>query len=328
MKKILLASTVLAMTATVAAAEVTVSGSARMGVAYNSEAPNKTGFTSRARVKFTLSGETDGGLTFGASFDAHNAGGANNGTGGDVNGSGSMSSGSVFMSGAFGKISMGDVDGAAEFAVGDLGGVGLTGLADLNENLYLSNSGTLARSAVRYEYSAGAFAVAFSADNPQFDTVLALPAAPGVFPAFGTTDESNTYAVGAKYTVDTYSFGVGYETTRVYDGFTGTSLTIGHFILGAEASFSGVKVKATYGRASKLDLTQYGVSAGYTMDAIGVSAFYRAAEVGPFKDSALGVGASYDLGGGAKIVGGIVRANPNGPSNSETLADLGVSMSF
>jgi len=110
-------------------AEITLSGSARMGV-IDDFGDDNTGFTSRARVEFSLSGETDGGLSFGASFRADNASGANSGT-----------AGSVFVSGAFGKLSMGDVDGAANAAVGHVDGVGLTGLGDLNESTFLANGG-------------------------------------------------------------------------------------------------------------------------------------------------------------------------------------------
>ena len=328
MKKVLLASTVLAMTATVAAAEVTVSGTARMGVAYNSEAPNELGFTSRARVNFTMSGETDSGLSFGASFAAHDAGAANNGTGGDVNGAGSMSAGSVFVSGAFGKLTMGDVSGAAETVVGDLAGVGLTGLGDLNENVYLSNSNASRRAAALYEYTTGGLTFALSADNPQTDTVLAVPAAPGVLPVAGTGSVGSVYSIGVKYAVDAYSFGLGYESAKVYDSVTGTFTTIGHTILGGEATFSGVTLKATYGEASKLNFKQYGISASYTMDALTIAGYHRVEDFGAAGDVKFtGVGGSYDLGGGASVVGGIVDVNPS-VGTGETLADLGLSFKF
>ncbi|MEY4696252.1 MAG: hypothetical protein RIT14_680, partial [Pseudomonadota bacterium] len=129
MKKILLATTILVGTAGFAAAEVALSGDARMGV-ISGFGDVDTAFTSRARVAFTLSGETDGGLAFGGSFRADNAGAAASGT-----------AGSVYVSGAFGKLSMGDVDGAALAAVGHVDGVGLTGLGDLNESLYVANGG-------------------------------------------------------------------------------------------------------------------------------------------------------------------------------------------
>ena len=148
MKKVLLATTVLAASAGFAAAEVTVGGDGRMGVTYTEGAANELAFTSRIRISFTASGETDGGLSFGGSIRADNAAGGAAGT-----------AGSVFVSGAFGKLTMGDVGGAAEFAVPHVDGVGLTGLGDMNENLYLSNK---RRSAARYEYSAGAISFAMA----------------------------------------------------------------------------------------------------------------------------------------------------------------------
>ena len=119
MKTLLTSTALLLASVSFASAEITLSGSARMGV-IDDFGDDNTGFTSRARVEFSLSGETDGGLSFGASFRADNASGANSGT-----------AGSVFVSGAFGKLSMGDVDGAANAAVGHVDGVGLTGLGDL-----------------------------------------------------------------------------------------------------------------------------------------------------------------------------------------------------
>ena len=132
MKKLLLATSILAGTAGMAAAEITLSGDARMGFLneFFGDSDDDTAFTSRARVTFTFSGETDGGLAFGASFRADNSAGAANGE-----------SGSVFMSGAFGKVSFGDVDGAALAAVGQVDGVGLTGLGDRNELTYIANGG-------------------------------------------------------------------------------------------------------------------------------------------------------------------------------------------
>ena len=118
-----------------------VSGDARMGITYNSEpnaalaatAPQNNKefqFTNRVRVTFTLSGETDTGLAFGGSFRADNAGAAAAGTGG-----------SVFVSGEFGKLSMGDVDTAFGAVFGDIGGVGLTGLGFLNELSHSADGG-------------------------------------------------------------------------------------------------------------------------------------------------------------------------------------------
>ena len=89
MKTVLWATSALVAFAGVAAAEVTVSGDARIGMRYDSnldsEALDDLGIdveegwnvVSRARVHFRMSGETDSGLSFGASLRADQAGNAN-----------------------------------------------------------------------------------------------------------------------------------------------------------------------------------------------------------------------------------------------------------
>lgn len=59
MKKILFASTALVATAGVAAAEITIGGSARFGLAYNEAETNETRIEQRMRVNITGIAETD-----------------------------------------------------------------------------------------------------------------------------------------------------------------------------------------------------------------------------------------------------------------------------
>lgn len=294
MKKVLLATSILAGTAGFAAAEVTLSGSARMGIISDfdnvaltsNEIAGETGFTSRARVVFTLSGETDGGLSFGATFRADNAGAANVGE-----------AGSVFISGAFGKLSMGDVDGAAQMAVGQVSGVGLTGLGDLNEIVYLGAGDGLSDPTALYEYSTGAFTGYLSVTNP---------AAPG----------NDVFALGAKYSTDTFSVSIGYEDV------SNTSLE--RIVLGASATFGAATVKAVYGMADGLfDEDQYALSVDYTADALTVTAFYAEDFL---SNDRYGLGATYDLGGGASVVGGYSVIDTGATDDSSF--DLGLSFSF
>lgn len=294
MKKVLLATSILAGTAGFAAAEVTLSGSARMGIISDFDNPavttneiaGETGFTSRARVVFTLSGETDGGLSFGATFRADNAGAANVGEGG-----------SVFISGAFGKLSMGDVDGAAQMAVGQVSGVGLTGLGDLNEIVYLGAGDGLSDPTALYEYSTGAFTGYISTTNP----------------AAATND---VFALGAKYSTDTFSVSIGYEDVA--------NTSVEHLVLGASATFGAATVKAVYGTADGVgDDDQYALSVDYTADALTVTAFY-AEDFLSF--DRYGLGASYDLGGGASVVGGYSVIDLGATDDSSF--DLGLSFSF
>lgn len=127
MKKLLLATTALVASAGVAAADVTVGGDGRMGLVYDG---SDWEFTNRVRVSFTLSGETDTGLAFGGSIRADNAGDGASGVGGNI-----------YIKGEFGTLWMGDVDSADKALVGQLHGVGLTGLGDYNELTYAADGG-------------------------------------------------------------------------------------------------------------------------------------------------------------------------------------------
>ena len=345
MKQILLASTALVAFAGAAAAEVAISGSGRMGMVYdksifndnivivNGDAKRTSDagfrFDSRVRVAFTLTQETDAGVTFGGSIRADNASNGNNGKGG-----------SVFMSGAFGKLSMGDVDGAAESAVGNLSGVGYTGLGDFNEAFYLQQGNSdldsneelsaFALPAALYEYTTGAASFYFSIGNPGGIGIGS--------DAFNINDDEGVnignyevsdavvdqaYGIGAKYSVDNYSFGVGYESIDISgiltdfgddgvkgaikdtagpDGLDGTAddtfaadsddtesefnNTLDNWILGGSATWGGFTAKVQYGEGSgdNLELTQYGISGDYTFDAYTVTAFWRSVEVKTLDD--------------------------------------------
>lgn len=76
MKKVLFATTALIATASMAAAEVKISGYGRFGLDYNDandptiNGRSETTITSRLRLQFDMSTETDGGVTLGARFRA------------------------------------------------------------------------------------------------------------------------------------------------------------------------------------------------------------------------------------------------------------------
>ncbi len=116
MKKILLATTMLAGTAGFAAAEVTVSGYAEMGIV-GGDKYGTTQFWQDVEVTFSMSGETDGGLTFGAAIDLDET---------DVGGTDHDGT-SVYLSGAFGTLTLGDTDGGFDWALSETGmGTSLT----------------------------------------------------------------------------------------------------------------------------------------------------------------------------------------------------------
>lgn len=260
MKKLLLASTALVMSAGVAAADVALSGDAWMGLKYNGNlAANKTQMVSRARVTFTLSGETDGGLAFGGSFGAHNAGNASTGD-----------AGSVFISGDFGKLSMGDVDSAlaaTQFRTRHIG------VLESHGTTRVGNGTGPTTVAALYEYTMDGLTVALSSGQ------------------FGNKE----YGVGVKYTFD--GFGVALAYNRA-----GAAKEIG---LSGEASFDNVSGRLAIVRDTVAKTNDIGLDVRASFDATTVQFNARrdAAKV-----RHLGLGATHDLGGGATLGAGVSKA--------------------
>jgi outer membrane protein OmpU len=286
MKKILLATTVLVGTAGFASADVTLSGNGRMGIV-NAETvianDKETSFNSRVRASVNLSASSDGGLEFGGSFGIHDAGAAAAGT-----------EGSVFISGAFGKLTMGGTDSAAQNAVGQLAGVGYAGTGDGNEIAYLTGGD---KEMALYTFSASGLTAHVSVGQPD--------------------NADDTFSVGAAYATDAFSVAVGYEDSSV----NGTQTSVA-----ASATASGVTAKVIYMTRDNtvgFDPTSMGVSATYSMDAVSLTGYYRQQETSATTTATFtGIGGSYSLGGGATLAGGVADAD------GLARADLGVTFSF
>ncbi|MGY6706278.1 porin, partial [Roseinatronobacter sp.] len=334
----------------------------------------KMQFTSRIRVQFTMSGETDSGLAFGASVRGDQFGAANDGNSG-------MTGGSVFIDGEFGRLTFGDVAGAARATVGDLYGVGLTGIGDLNEMTYLDrvfSQGSAAnpvgatninrRTSVLYQYSIDAFTFRASVgqqrrlDDSGFNVDPVTGVATSSPATFNLKD--SLYGLGVAYSMDGLTLSAGYEAGKasfndVANPANNVKLSASHIIIGAEYSMDNFSVKAVAGRVggdlgtilggvTNLSRSHYGLSVSGEFDATTVTAFARRSIQ---SSTDYGIGASYDLGGGASLVGGISRqgarkapivpagftlpgnVNPGfGPNltaaPSRTRADLGLNFTF
>ena len=151
MKKLLIASTALSLAGGAAFAEMafTLSGDAKMGVDYNSEATggkSKHEFKHEVGVDFTGSGTTDGGLTFGGSagFDTND----------DM-----VNLGTVHVSGSFGTLTIGDNDPASLLS-GGIADIGLNGI-DVDDKVEDLREGTAAQ--LRYDNNFGQIKIAISA---------------------------------------------------------------------------------------------------------------------------------------------------------------------
>ncbi|WP_394198947.1 porin [Litoreibacter albidus] len=337
MKKILIASTALVSTAGVAAADVALSGRAEMGI-YQVSGTDAQFFTD-IDVTFTMSGETDNGLTFGASVDLDEGGGTDNVQAGGVTlpgvstqnratGDNSDDGGAtIFVSGAFGTVTMGDTDGALDWAMTEAGNVGNPGsIADdetshggyLGAYLDGANDGQI----LRWDYTSGAFGVAVSLEDDNGSKAA-------------NTDVG--YAVGFKYALDlsgtTVNFGLGYQKAAgaIAAGFTDQGSATG---VSVSASFAnGLSAGMTYTDMSDMaNDKHYSLGLGYTTGAISVHANYgkytdNAAVAGGADVKGYGLAAAYDLGGGAVVHFGYGASKPTGGVTTKS-ASLGLGLSF
>ncbi len=295
MKKVLLATSALMLVAGAAAAEVKVSGKGRMGVVYDG---NDAAFSSRIRIIFDASGESDSGLSFGASVRNDQSGVGNTANGDST----------VWVSGAFGKVTMGDTGNASDSLLGQVSGVGYEGLGDLNEIGFIGRDVTGAQ----YDYSNGPWAFALGLGQTIDTDALVDTNKDGVIDALDAdTTDDEFVSVAVKYSADTYSVGLAYE-----DNNSDSQVTL----IGS-ATFGAATVKAkVVDRDSAADVAA-ALSLDYVTGATTITAF-ATSNVDFANTDTFGLGASYDLGGGAALVGGIVD------NGTDTIGDLGLTFQF
>lgn len=325
MKKVLFATTALVASAGIASAEVAISGSAEMGVVggdrYDAIAGNAGNlqFFQSVDVRFTMTGETDNGLSFGATLDLADLG--QNGRTDDRIGFADFT---VFVSGSFGTLTMGDTDGALDWALTEtnIGGSiddSETAHGGFNGNSRLDGGlGNYDSQIARYNYSFGDFGVAVSA---QLDDS-------------GAADPN--IGIGFKYSGDlggvTLGVGLGYQS---YENSTGSSESaIGASLsAGFGGGFTAIVNYSDLGDSDGggVSETHYGIGFGYTMDALTIGVNYGAYEEGANNQDGYGLAVNYDLGGGAVVQFGYSSTETCGVYGGCTLGDsysLGVAMSF
>lgn len=313
MKKVLFATSALVLSAGFASAEVAVSGDGRMGVIYDG---NDAQFSSRARVKFTLTGESDSGLSFGAAFRVDQENYNSNAYRSAARGT----AGAIWISGTYGKLSMGDTVSAAEEAIGDLYEIGYTDgsfAGDVEEISFLTGDGVNLDQGpnILYEYTINNISLYASASdgvNREWFTTV------GSEPADGIDTASTAYSIAAKYTGSNFWASLSYAKQ-------GDASEIG---LGAEGKFNNFAVKGVY-MSYDDTLQDYtaGIAASYQADAVLVKGFYRKDKydvVGEDNFDSFGIGADYDLGGGAVLAGGVIDTD----YLDDTVVDMGIKFTF
>ena len=276
-------------------------------------------------VDFSGSGMTDGGLAFGGSagFDTGDA---------------VLNEGKVFISGAFGKISLGDND-PADKLVGGIADVGLNGIGvdDVAEGLH---GGTASQ--LRYDRSVGNIAIAVSTG-----TNAAIPLAPNTLAtAHGTLEtKKNDFAVGMSFGASGARVGIGYDSRKAMSlgvGFALDRISSNIFYSKVDKPYAHLgadlvgnpnnQVGARGDGIFDAGMTAVGVDLSYSTGASTLMLAYARTDVDgiqplwvhpttgqPYRQSTatvnfasarftgIGVGVAHDLGGGAKLLAGFAR---------------------
>lgn len=293
MKKYLLVTTLIVASTGAAFADVSLSGDARMGMA-SKEGADFT-FASRARIRFSLSSETDSGLKLGAQFRAADA----------VDAAADTSAKStVFIEYAgVGKLTMGDAEGAVQNAVTQFVAIGFDDTQKLQEFTFLTGGDTGTGKDVIYTYTNGALAASVSMGNPASADGAA---AKGATNALNGDDRG----VGVSYTTEFWKLAAGFEdngvnTQTVVSGSYGN----GQF-----------EVKGAYGVRDD-EKSQYVVYGTYIIGTNTLTAFYRDDEIKEVK--ARGFGVTHDLGAGLVVSAGYAKKD-----TKKANVSLGLTMAF
>jgi len=310
MKKVLLATTALLMTAGAAAAEVNFAGDARFGLRYNEAAAQETQLEKRFRLNVTATTTTDGGVTLGA-WARHQSDEAQGGVGNaNVRG---FASARLFASYNGLTVQVGNIQGAIESMPGlyFTAGTSLTGLSwsglvtntqakgyfnwDADDDVNGGANG--GREGIEVKYTMGDFTVHASHTSDALTGMV------------GNVDRSAIYA--------SYNFQGWTAALGLQDGSNPADDKI-VLLVGGKIGDYGVGFQV----ADNDGTTKIALNGSATFGATTVLA-YVADEDTAGVDTAYGLGVAYNLGGGAKLVGGVERTDLG-----TTRADFGVSFSF
>lgn len=302
MKKALLASTALvAMSGAAVAQGVTLTGAAEMGIADSGDGDAM--FHQDIQVTFGMSTETDTGLTISTAVDLSEVDGKD---GKATNTDGAHGGVAISVAGAFGTVTLGDTDGAFDWALAEVDGAGAiaadhTGHAGFNGLAGLDGGGD--GQILRYNNSFGGlgFALSFEqADGGTNGDVAGL----GITGGFGDV-----------------GLGVGFQS-HDNSNVSGASVT---------AAFGDISGAMNFARTSNDaadDVTQLNVGATYTIGATSVNVNFGQKETGDVDATGFGVAAQYLLGGGTKMQFGYGNSDHDDDSMDKDTWSLGLSMAF
>ncbi|MFC3613149.1 porin [Lutimaribacter marinistellae] len=341
MKKILFVTTALIATASVAAADVRLSGYGRFGLDYNDandrnvNGVSKTTITSRLRLQFDMSAETDGGVQFDARFRAQAESRDNNpGT-------------AVFNGARFGvvyngvRVNVGNIIGAVENMPGlyletRTAGIGIDGagfvsvVGNVNNEYFnwdaYSSAGSGANG-VEVLYSANGFTghLSYSTDN---DSTV-NPGVPN-----GNAGGPDRIGVMLAYSWNDFTVAAAHQSSDImWEDKTLVSFAWDGGQYGARIAYAdndgidklGIYGNVDIGAASNLLLFWTDEDAVSATDVAAGRNDNRDAIAGSNQQegSSYGIHYSYDLGGGASLEAGYRRA-----SNDNDTFQVGAYFSF
>ena len=326
MKKLLIASTALVATAGMAAADITMSGYAEIGMTDNGGAVGME-MHSDMDVTFKLSGASDNGLTFGASIDLDEVSGGIASTGGPH---------AVHVSGAFGTLTMGDTDGALDKANAEV--ASLTSISDNHTAHagYNGGAGLDSGDILRYDTTAAGFGI--SASIGQSDVAVANDVMGyGITTTLGTVAVSAAYqadnvqditAVSAKTTVG------GLTITANYSEATMTDTAAVAAVAAAEVVGAPDTVAVTAVDAFGNSYEHTGLGLAYTVSGVNLSANFGQYDYDDGSQAdGYGLAANYSLGGGATVMVGYGSGNARATAATAQAGDVstfsvGLGLSF
>ena len=330
---------------------MTLTGSASMGVLGGDWVENRDPATSDViegqseyelhtdiDVTFKMSGQTDTGLTFGATIDLDESdGGEYDGVArGDSPAFGNRTEDgeTIFISGGFGTLTMGDTDGALDWALQEIGIGGSLGDVHTTHAGYSGNGIADGQQIARYDYSFGDFDAAVSAnisDDASYDDILAVGA------KFNASLAAMELGIGLGFTHH------GHDTKE--DTATGVSFDA-DFNNGFRAILNWVDMGDDNDSGDDAGEEYIGIGLGYTVDDWTIAANWaQITEDVPnidedYEQSGYALVVNYDLGGGAELQLGYSKASCGEFGSVRTNDDcdggtvdgdrisLGVAMSF
>lgn len=365
MKKILLASTAIVGFAGMAvAADVKISGKAEMGIMGGNDV--ETQYSQDLDIKFTFSSVTDNGVEFGAYVKLADSSGdpvfgrtaiGNSAGNARVGGIVLFDDEYVWVSGAYGKVTLGNTDGAFDWALQEIyNGSSINDDHTTHAGAFQGTGldGKYDNQIMRYEYAFGQVAVGVSAE---MDDDRYHVRSEGIGAVVGDENVNDViWGLGVKWAgsysgVDLTAGAAYQQGAPDYPGqdnheiwglsggavfANGISVNLGYADLDETSDMSGnAAVGYTYDPVTgAINGTTglggvdnwYGVNVGYTMGALTLGlnyGKYSASDKGVDDPEGWGAVANYDLGGGAVIQAGYGSSSGDDASGNSYTAGNG-----